>query len=615
MSAASSYQNTKAEEYARWRRRDHANIEALQNLVIARISEESGVEMPPNVRHLISALQGAHGGGEVAYEPFTRDYLTIGEQLQFTGTEEAIRARVRRWVDDLLRWQRETSVELFSIVKGGEIIGQRDDGTPIRKATVVIDNLKPKTDDAVQRARSSELWKGNTQKDIKPHPGKALAAQVEWLKKELPKIKPEPEGDGSGEKKTPAKMPAGEYAQKQEEQLVKSIEDAADGIEQRDGDAGLWLEKMEKQIRKMRESRHRTEGARRSWIMPDDESDASHSGRSAYTCNKFEGSKGAVEDALDQSRLCNKNVTQAGAQTLDNDELTEAENPENASEALPFALNMAEQGIAVFPVYGCTDGICHCPVGSECRSAGKHPIPTLTPRGVKNATTDTAQIRRWFAKEPHANLAWAMGGPLRLIGVDVDPRAGGDASLCDLVEAHGDEWLDTFTVRTGSLGNHFVYRLPEGVEPHRGKLAPGIDLKSEGGYLVAPPSVHAMGRRYEVEKNVYIALAPEWMVEELMRKADEPERVPVDFQAYRERKATGGGPVIAEGERNDRLFRVGCALWGKGEVGSRAELLQRLMETNVERVSPPLDSDEVYKIVDSISNRYVLGVPIKEGAA
>lgn len=288
---------------------------------------------------------------------------------------------------------------------------------------------------------------------------------------------------------------------------------------------------------------------------------------------------------------------------------------ESESEALSFALEMARQGLAVFPVYGCTDGVCHCPEGSECRSAGKHPIPALTPRGVKNATTDATKIRRWFTKAPHANLAWAMGGALRLIGVDVDPRSGGDASLCDLIEAHGDAWLETFTVKTGSLGNHFIFRLPEGVEPHRAKLAPGIDLKASGGYLVAPPSVHASGRKYEVEKNVYIAEAPAWLVEELTRAEGEAPRVPVDFQVYRDRKASGSGPVIVEGERNERLFRVGCALWGKGEVGSRGDLLQELMRVNSERVSPPLASDEVYKIVDSISGRYSLGVPIQEGAA
>jgi hypothetical protein len=208
-----------------------------------------------------------------------------------------------------------------------------------------------------------------------------------------------------------------------------------------------------------------------------------------------------------------------------------------------------------------------------------------------------------------------MGGPLRLIGVDVDPRSGGDASLCDLVEAHGDDWLETFTVRTGSLGNHFIFRLPGGVQPHRAKLAPGIDLKAEGGYLVAPPSVHSSGRLYEVERNEYIAEAPAWMVEELTRSEGEPSRVPVNFQAYRERRSSPGGAIIVEGERNERLFKVGCALWGKGEVGSHTELLQELMRVNLERVSPPLDSDEVYKIADSISGRYPPGVPIREGAA
>src|SRR5215204_2741089 len=210
MSAQPSYQNDRAEEYARWRRRDHDNIEAMQNLVVAQIAEESGVEMPPNVRHLVSALQGSHGGGEVAYEEFSRSYQAIGAQLQFKGTKDAVEQRVRRWIADLLSWQRETQVELFSVVKGGDIIGTRPDGSPIRKATTFIDNLLPNTDEAVQRARASDLWRGNPQKGIKPHPGRALEAQVEWLRKELPVIKPEAEGEPAA-KKTPTPLPVDEY--------------------------------------------------------------------------------------------------------------------------------------------------------------------------------------------------------------------------------------------------------------------------------------------------------------------------------------------------------------------------------------------------------------------
>jgi hypothetical protein len=107
------------------------------------------------------------------------------------------------------------------------------------------------------------------------------------------------------------------------------------------------------------------------------------------------------------------------------------------------------------------------------------------------------------------------------------------------------------------------------------------------------------------------------MVNVLLKSASgEKPKVVVDFQAHSDRKRAGlGGPIIVEGERNERLFKVGCALWGKGEVGSRGELLQRLSEVNLERVSPPLDSDEVWKIAESMVSRYPLGVPIKEGAA
>lgn len=607
------YQNSKAEDYARWRRRDHANIEAVQNLAISRIAAQTSVEMPPNVRTLISALQGAHGGGEVAFEPFSRDYLTMGRQLQFTGTDEAIRQRVRRWVDDLLGWQRATCFELFSVVKGGEIIGQRPDGAPIRKATTLIDNFEPNADDAVQRARSSELWRGNAEKGIKPHPGRALEAEVESLLKALPRCEPEVEG----EKKGSSKLSVGEYERDQEDRLKKRIEAVADEIEERDGDSDPWLERMEKAVRKMRDSRRKTAPARRSWIMLDDNEAADPRDGSGNTNTGItpEPPIGPEADRLGIIR-----DTQAEAETVENAAVSEADlritddtqAGTDEPSMLEWALTFASRGIKVLPLNSVFDGICSCLEGSECRSAGKHPLARLAPHGVKDATTDEATIRRWFNAEPHANVGIAMGGPLRLLGLDVDPRAGGDASLCDLVEAHGDGWLETFTVRSGGLGNHFIFRLPEGVGVHRSKLAPGIDVKAEGGSLVAPPSIHVSGRRYEVERICDFAEAPAWLVEELTRAADEPARIPIDFQTYRDRKPAGGGGVIVEGERNERLFKVGCAIWGKGEVLSRSELFQRLMETNLKRVSPPLASDEVWKLAESVSSRYPLGAPIHD---
>ena len=76
-----------------------------------------------------------------------------------------------------------------------------------------------------------------------------------------------------------------------------------------------------------------------------------------------------------------------------------------------------------------------------------------------------------------------------------------------------------------------------------------------------------------------------------------------------------GGPTITKGERNERLFKIGCALWGKGEVAGRSELYSTLCDVTLERVSPPLETDELKKIVESIAGRYAPGVPIPEGGA
>jgi hypothetical protein len=299
---------------------------------------------------------------------------------------------------------------------------------------------------------------------------------------------------------------------------------------------------------------------------------------------------------------------------------------EPAAEDLPEiqrnALEYAAAGIAVLPLWGVCDGICDCPAGSECRTGGKHPHSQLARNGVYSATTDEQVIRGWFRKDPRINLGVAMGGALNLICVDIDPRNDGDASYSDLIDAHGeDAFPETFTVKTGGGGWHRYYRLPYTIKAEKGelkgKLGPGIDIKGAGGQIVAPGSIHSSGASYQVETNVYIAEAPEWMVNVLLKSASgEKSEVVVDFQAHSDRKRAGmGGSIIVEGERNERLFKVGCALWGKGEVGSRGELLQRLSEVNLERVSPPLDSDEVWKIAESIVSRYPLGVPIKEGTA
>jgi hypothetical protein len=314
-----------------------------------------------------------------------------------------------------------------------------------------------------------------------------------------------------------------------------------------------------------------------------------------------------------------KNVVGSAEAVLQTKEVTDTENP---PVPLQYALEFIKNGLAVLPLWGVSDGICDCSTGSECRSAGKHPHSQLARNGVYSASTDEAIIRKWFKRDARINLGLAMGGPLNLICVDIDPRNDGDATYCDLVEAHGvDAFPATFTQRTGGNGWHRVYQLPSGIAPKTGtlkaELGPGVDIKGQGGLIVAAGSMHSSGRMYEVETNALIAEAPEWIVNAVVKSlAGEKQEEAIDFQAYRDRKRAGiSSAVIVEGERNKRLFKIGCALWGKGEVTGHGELLSQLVDINLEKVSPALEFEEVSKVAESISGRYPLGVPIQEDVA
>jgi hypothetical protein len=286
---------------------------------------------------------------------------------------------------------------------------------------------------------------------------------------------------------------------------------------------------------------------------------------------------------------------------------------ENVNLRLRHALEYAAQGIEVLPLWGVADGICDCRAGSACRSVGKHPHSKLARNGVYNATTDAARIRSWFDRDPRVNLGVAMGGKLNLICVDIDPRNAGDTSYHDLVKAHGDDaFPETFVVKTGGGGWHKYYFLPEEIKPKtgelKGSLAPGIDIKGAGGLIVAPGSIHASGRLYEVESNTYIAKAPEWIVASLRKSAagDQPEKA-IDFQAHRDRKkANISGLTIVEGERNRKVFEIGCAIWGGGGAQDDSDLREQLLAINNEHCLPALDDAEVEKIVASIG-RYTRG--------
>jgi len=236
------------------------------------------------------------------------------------------------------------------------------------------------------------------------------------------------------------------------------------------------------------------------------------------------------------------------------------------SENLKAALWYANNDWLVFPCHGIKDGKCTCG-DPKCESQGKHP---LTKNGVKDATTDTEIIGTWFKKWPWANVAIATGKESNLIVVDIDPRHEGLISLKKLEDTYVT-LPPTPTVSTGGDGLHYYFSYPKTIEIKNAvNIQPGIDVRSDGGYVVAPPSNHLSGKNYEWKPGQHpsdIGLAPYnrgWFM------ADEKEEEKKEQQT---RIATGVLKGVVKGQRDDTLFHYACKLRAQGLSKEETEIL------------------------------------------
>lgn len=138
---------------------------------------------------------------------------------------------------------------------------------------------------------------------------------------------------------------------------------------------------------------------------------------------------------------------------------------------LQAALDYASRGWRVFPLQG------------------KRPFPGT--HGFKDATTDTLTIRRWWRQHPDANIGVVTGRISGIVVVDIDGPEG-EAALAEFGPLPA-----TPTARTGR-GRHLYYSYPPDRTIRRHiRVRPGLDVLGDGGYVVAPPSIHPeTGRRY-----------------------------------------------------------------------------------------------------------------------
>ena len=186
-------------------------------------------------------------------------------------------------------------------------------------------------------------------------------------------------------------------------------------------------------------------------------------------------------------------------------------------------------------------------------------IPLRGSHGLLDATTDRDVLTRLFA-QPGLNVGIRTGSVSKLVVVDIDCHLGGPNGFEALAEPArlnlqlptGSPEYGSAKVATPSGGLHFYYALPDGVKLKNsaGVLAPGIDVRAEGGYVVAPPSRTPAGSYLWKRYPARLMAAPQWLIESC--------KIEIRPQRYQHRPMRPNDempPTVAEMIK-DRLERI-----------------------------------------------------------
>lgn len=234
------------------------------------------------------------------------------------------------------------------------------------------------------------------------------------------------------------------------------------------------------------------------------------------------------------------------------------------------AIRLADAGYRIFP----------------CQRNGKTP---LTPHGCRDATSDVDQVAAWWTRWPTANIGLSTDD---LLALDIDgasnPWPSEATRQADLARA-------PINLTPGG-GRHHLFRQPQGrawgntVE----KLAPHVDSRGNGGYILVPPSVVAE-RPYAWAEGCEgysdgprgLPLPPDWLVAAL------------DAPLSASSEPLQPGNDIPHGARNDTLARLAGHMRRAGMTNR--EILAALTTANGDRCKPPLPDKEIQTIAWSIS--------------
>jgi hypothetical protein len=278
-------------------------------------------------------------------------------------------------------------------------------------------------------------------------------------------------------------------------------------------------------------------------------------------------------------------------------------------ELLQAALDLVECGMRVFPVHTVVGGRCSCG-DATCKDQGKHP---RVKAWQDVASSDPATVIDWWKRWPTANIGLATGAASGIVVLDVDGSEGA-ASLATLEAKYGAIGV-TARSQTPRPGMHIVFAHPGfhvgNSTGKRGGIAPGLDVRGDGGYIVVPPSLHLNGKRYASVPGMKIGAVESLPMPMWMAPRPEPERPrpPPRLQLVNDARSTKYGRSAlerectfvrnaSEGSRNDQLNASAFALGQLigGGVLDESEVRAALLEV---ALAVGLSRREILKTLDS----------------
>lgn len=224
------------------------------------------------------------------------------------------------------------------------------------------------------------------------------------------------------------------------------------------------------------------------------------------------------------------------------------------------ALRLREQGISVIPV-------------------GKDKKPLFAWKEFSERVASRKEIKKWWLKYPDANLAIVTGKISNLTVVDIE-----DGGLIDYLP-------ETLTVKTGGGGYHFYFRYSDKFK-NAVRIKELTDIRNDSGYVIAPPSIHSSGKKYEYSSRKKIAQFPDHLfLTQIIKqkKNDWPELMK-------------GAP---QGKRNETAAKVCGMILTKTPMSMWEYIAWPAVRDWNNYNKPPLDETELRLTFDSISGRVI----------